>query len=374
MNRTVSLYLDVVRLCAALLVVVSHFSYTRLSGGEYLFIRELKLGSDAVILFFVLSGYVIAYVSANRDRTLTDYSLSRLSRLYSVAFPALLMTVLLDPIGQFLDPELYDGWWNSDSQPIFRFFANLFFVNELWFSSIRPFTNGPYWSLGYEFWYYALFGAAYYYTGRLRLTLVTLIVLISGPKIMILLPIWLMGVWTYRFNQRTKVSIPVGWILFIVPIIVYAWLKSAGIYLEARSFTMQILGEHFVRSQLKFSDEFLISYLYGGLIAINFIGINAIAPVIEKGLVAFERPIRYWAGLTFSIYLFHYPLLQFFSALYGMSVHNPMRHLVLLGSTLGAIVLLGNVTEKKKHVARRILTNLMGRCGFRKDIGLTYRS
>jgi len=358
LNKSVSLYLDVVRLSAALLVLISHFAYTRLSGGDYAYIRTLNVGSDAVILFFVLSGYVIAYVSTSRERTVGRYALNRLSRLYSVVVPALLLTVVLDHIGQALDPALYDGWWYKQDQPVWRFLSNLFFINELWFFSIRPFTNGPFWSLSYEFWYYVLFGAAFYYTGYIRIILVALVLLIAGPKIILLLPIWLMGVWVFHFNQRTHLSITSGWVLFISPIIIYALIKLTGIYVDVKSLSMQLLGEDFVRYQLKFSDEFLISYVYGALVAMHFIGIKAIAPAVESSLVFFEKPIRYWAGLTFSIYLFHYPLLQFFAAFYGMDADHPLRHLLILVSTLVVIVLLGNVTEKKKDVAQKIISQM----------------
>jgi len=362
-NKSVSLYLDVVRLGAALLVLVSHFAYTRLSGGDYSYIRTLNVGSDAVILFFVLSGYVIAYVSASREHTIGHYSMNRLSRLYSVAIPALVLTVVLDQIGQRLDPALYDGWWSKQDQPVWRFVSSLFFVNELWFSSVRPFTNGPFWSLGYEFWYYVLFAAVFYYTGRTRRVLVVLVLLIAGPKVMLLLPIWLMGVWVFRFNQHATLSVISGWLLFFSPIVIYIWIKSTGIDSDAKSLSMLLLSEDFVRYQLKFSDEFLINYCYGALVAIHFIGIKAIAPTVEKYLVFFEKPIRYWAGLTFSIYLFHYPLLQFFAALYGMDTNNPLRHVLILSSTLLVIVLLGNITEKKKHVAHKLISKVMTQLG-----------
>lgn len=358
MNKTLSTYLDFVRLSAAVVVVLSHFAYSRLSGGEYLYIRDLKLGSDAVILFFVISGYVIAYVTEKLDRTGTDYALSRLSRLYSVTFPALILTILLDQLGRVADPTLYDGWWYRDSQPVRRFFANLFFVNELWFDSIRPFSNGPYWSLCYEFWYYALFGAAYYIVGWLRIALITLIVLISGPKIMILFPIWLLGVWTFRFNKKVTVLPAMGWVFVLLPIIVYAWIKSTGIYVDVREFTMEILGEDFVRRKLKFSDEFLISYLYGMLVAMNFVGIKAVSPIIERHIAVVARPIQYCAGLTFSLYLLHYPLLHFFAAVYGGDVHDRGIQALILLSTLAAVVVIGGLTERKKHVARRVFVGL----------------
>ena len=56
-------------------------------------------GHTAVIVFFVLSGYVIAYVSEVKENNVKAYWASRLSRLYSLAIPAVLLTPMLDVLG-----------------------------------------------------------------------------------------------------------------------------------------------------------------------------------------------------------------------------------------------------------------------------------
>ncbi|MDQ3565103.1 MAG: acyltransferase [Pseudomonadota bacterium] len=356
MTAALSLYLDLVRFVAAIVVLLSHFAYTRISGGEYLILR--RFGADAVIVFFVLSGYVIAYVSAERERTLGEYAINRCARLYSVAFPALIATVIFDQMGRVLDPALYAGWWYKDSEALWRFFANLLFVNELWFTSIRPFSNGPYWSLGYEFWYYALYGACFYCGGRIRAVLAVLIALIAGPKILMLLPAWLIGVWTYRFNRSQQVSVPIGWVLFLSPILIYSFIKASGIDIAARMATMAVIGPEFVMSKLKHSDEFLLNHLYALLVALNFIGMRAISHSLDRIPPWIEQAIRYWAGLTFSIYLLHYPALHFFAALYGGERSEPLTQILILSSTFAAIVLIGGFTERKKHLLRRVLARI----------------
>ncbi len=67
MNRGFSTYLDLLRFGAAVVVLMSHYGYERMSGGRWLWIRDLNLGSDAVIVFFVLSGFVIAHVAARPE-------------------------------------------------------------------------------------------------------------------------------------------------------------------------------------------------------------------------------------------------------------------------------------------------------------------
>src|SRR3954467_15833841 len=101
MKRGTSLYLDVVRFAAALMVFLEHLrAHTRSGFGHFwaahpFWYSHFNLFSQtAVTVFFVLSGYVIAHVLATRERTPVDYVASRLARLYSVVLPALLLTAI----------------------------------------------------------------------------------------------------------------------------------------------------------------------------------------------------------------------------------------------------------------------------------------
>src|SRR5260221_5563674 len=53
-------------------------------------------GHSAVVIFFVLSGYVITYVASERETTLRDFALSRCARIYAVAVPTLILAIVLD--------------------------------------------------------------------------------------------------------------------------------------------------------------------------------------------------------------------------------------------------------------------------------------
>jgi peptidoglycan/LPS O-acetylase OafA/YrhL len=87
MNRELSLYLDICRFCAAAMVFLGHVSDHQWSGG---FLWQIGgFGEDAVAVFFVLSGFVIGYVSDARENAASSYTASRLARLWSVAVPAL---------------------------------------------------------------------------------------------------------------------------------------------------------------------------------------------------------------------------------------------------------------------------------------------
>src|SRR6266446_3788396 len=105
MTNALSLYLDMLRFGAAFTVFVSHYADGRFSGG--LFWQMQPYGHTAVLVFFVLSGFVIAWVTETRERTLEEYSLSRLARLYSVILPAFIITAVLDHFAMAIDSRLY---------------------------------------------------------------------------------------------------------------------------------------------------------------------------------------------------------------------------------------------------------------------------
>lgn len=65
MTSALSLYLDALRFGAAFIVFVSHYAAGRYSGG--LFWQVMDYGRIAVLVFFVLSGFVIAWVTEARE-------------------------------------------------------------------------------------------------------------------------------------------------------------------------------------------------------------------------------------------------------------------------------------------------------------------
>ena len=355
MNKSTSIYLDLVRLLAAGTVFAVHANYDRFTGGLPIFWRLSSLGNDAVMVFFVLSGFVIAYVSHQKEKTVKEYFASRFARLYSVAAPALLLTVVLDFIGSRINYAIYDGWWFQADHPVWRLLANFFFVNELWFSSIRPFSNGPFWSLGYEFWYYALFAAAYYLKGPRQYFLIAAIGLLVGPKILMLFPIWLLGVWVYWRTLKSPASLPSGLLMFFGSAAAYLVFRQGGFPQSLLDWTLGQLGSKFVDDDLAWSKEFLSSYILGALVAVHLIGAATVAPRLSLLLERFETPIRYLAGYTFAIYLLHYPLLQFFAALATPIAGQSLRAAIVLCGTVLGVWAVGTVTERRKGDLRRWL-------------------
>jgi peptidoglycan/LPS O-acetylase OafA/YrhL len=136
--------LESIRGFAAFYVVLHHMAR------EFLPHRWYRLpfvfGPEAVIVFFVLSGFVIFYSTSTNplDLQLRNYSVKRVRRIYPIFLCALLLAYLSQAI---VVRSLFVPSWKTLA-------GNLAMFQGI---SIDPFYDGPLWSLSYEWWFYVLF-------------------------------------------------------------------------------------------------------------------------------------------------------------------------------------------------------------------------
>ncbi len=366
MTRSFSLYLDLLRAVAAFVVLLSHFAYPRYTDGTYLIIRELNLGSDAVVLFFVLSGLVIAFVAQEKDRVPQRFFFNRATRMYSVALPALVIGFLLDRSGATLNPAAYDSWWYNPISFSETLFYGLTFSGEwapVW--GLRLGTNGPYWSLSYEIAYYLIFGAAVFLHGLKRVAAVALLCVLAGPNVLLLMPVWLMGVglWKLIRGGELVLSNGVAWGLAVVPPVLYALCLAfdvPGLLLNAMA-TLSGLEIEIYRAVTRFSDEFVWNTIVGALAAVHLLGVWALAKTWQTNGGAPERAIRWLAGASFSLYLVHYPVLQFAHSVLPLGPSGPLRDLALLVVVTAVCLVFARLFERPLPQLRKALRQAFGR-------------
>lgn len=355
MKREFSIYLDLVRLLAALMVVIYH-SNVRMVIAEKLPLSNH--GHAAVIVFFVLSGYVISHITDTRERAPLDYWASRLSRLYSLALPAVLLSPLLDLAGEALAPQFYAeattynlGW--------LRILSSLCFLNEIWSVSIMSFSNVPYWSLCYEMWYYILFAIVTFTGGRKRLLLGGAAMLLLGPKILLLAPVWVLGVVLQRAAWLRRLSEPQGWALFLLSWPLYYLFQDAGLSEAGSALLRDWIGAEW-HADLTFSKFFIGDYPLALIIAANFAGCRAIAHRFGFLLLPCEKLIRTLSAYTFALYILHQPLLQFFAAVFNGDPRGRLFYAEVMAATLLAIAVVGTVIERRRPHLRRLIRRLLG--------------
>lgn len=346
MKKPTSIYLDLVRFSAAVSVFFCHVSGERLTGG--LFWQMGPYGIEAVDVFFVLSGFVIAYVYDTRERNLTDYAVSRCARIYSVAIPALILTFLLDAIGRAARPALYtEAWHYVWHHRLSQVLHALTFTNQLWFNNLPPGSDFPFWSLGFEVWYYVIFGVAMFTAKSWRIPAVLLVLVIMGPKIVAMLPLWLMGAGAYHIAKRNRlpgilaammcVGAPVVWIVYEV----IAWRVG-------RPIAPNWIGR----------PPIIQDFIIGSLFAIHLIGFDRIAEIPGPILLRFAKPIRWFAGSTLTLYLFHLPLAQFIAALSPFAASAWQTRVMIYGGVPVLVLIIAGFTERRKDIWRQAFEHL----------------
>lgn len=353
MNRNLSLYLDLLRILAALTVVVGHLlSFAPASSLWHL----RPLGHEAVIVFFVLSGFVIAYAVEARDRDLASFTISRLARLYSVLLPCLIVTPLIFLWVRHIDPGYF--LVQADDQTRAKTIVeNAFFLNQAWFENALYFGNAPLWSLSHEFWYYAIFGAAFFLKAWKRAAAVAAGCLIAGPKMLLLMPVWLMGAAAYHLVRRgvpARRGAPIAG-ASILALFVYFLFR---LDLPLGRLSLTIIGSRNLAAFLS-ARFFVADYALGLMIAAHFIGMAGIAGPIRLNAAA--PLIRGLAGFTFSIYVFHFPLLYLGDVLLPPDLPPNWRALAIFTGAVGGACLLGLFTERKKHIYVQALEAIRSR-------------
>jgi peptidoglycan/LPS O-acetylase OafA/YrhL len=339
MNRATSLYLDVVRPLAALVVLLSHV------GGELAFLAPA--GVQAVDVFFVLSGFVIAHVSGSRERDPHSYFVSRAARIYSVAIPAIILTAILDSIGMNENPTAYAGPFQPITLGVLARCVS--FLNEQWSTHRFPGSDSPYWSLGFEVWYYVAFGVWIFLPHPWRWIAIFAVLTFIGPKVAFLFPLWLMGVCVYRICGKPITIQPLtGWILFAAPLLILLLYQLVP-HPPMQPF-INIIPD-FIRF-LSLGQDYLVGLLFSA----HLIGFTMVSATFSRMLENHARSIRWIAGATFSIYLAHLPIMTFFVALLPWPNFSPWVVALRITITILACLAFAEVSERRKDAWRRLIT------------------
>ncbi|MBI3707370.1 MAG: acyltransferase [Proteobacteria bacterium] len=343
MPRPFSIYLDLLRVIAALTVFGVHAAQIAFRLADV----PTRLAHDAVIVFFVLSGYVIAFSARERDRDLATYAINRGGRIYSVALPAVLLTLALDVLAAAID-----------SRPLGYPYAKLWlylpfylaFATDWWFLAEDMLSNVPYWSLSYEVAYYALFAAFFFYAGVKRIALLVLILAIVGIKVWVLLPIWAAGCAVYHLHRHLAMPRATARLLFFGSLIGFAAIKYLGLDAGLDDAVNALLGG-LPRAYLRYSRTFAGDVLVGGLVALNILAARD-SDFRSLARRTASRPIAAAAAVSFSFYLYHYPLLLFADTVGPAADGSIGRAALGTGLVAVAIVLLAQITERRKPAFR----------------------
>jgi peptidoglycan/LPS O-acetylase OafA/YrhL len=351
-----SLLLDLVRFSAALMVAFGHLTQHYFSNGW----RDTTGHAvEAVGVFFVLSGFVIRYVSRLKYGKIGEYWIDRASRIYSVFLPAIGFTLVVYWIAIRINPGYYLPNWGLFSNHLLgRLALNLTLTSQLWSRTVNFLCNAPLWSISYEGVYYAIYGCAFYLRGAWRWITVLGLVALAGAHIALLFPLWLLGCVVYeiyvrltlrRTGWRTHLSfaaLAAAGVLLWRPVIamIFGWKNGMTRFLWVHHLPPPNLHWTLDYYRMGIPAAFLMLWL---LVAVHGLRVEARSRWV--------RSIRILAEGTFPLYVMHFPLYVLVASVIPYDHGNPVTKIAMLLAAIAFGVLLAFPTNHLKDAMRNRL-------------------
>ena len=330
-------WLDLVRVLAAFAVLVGHAVQLGLYTGYFPF--SIALQQNAVIVFFVLSGLLVAH-SAERARLLRFYVIARVSRILPVTLGAVAISLAVSTLdASFHTPLQFaeDASWNDPASSI----GALLFLGESYLPDFA--LNPPYWSLCYEVWFYAMFGAATFLKGRAQIAWLAFLGLAAGPNVLLLLPCWLLGV----VLQRRAVSLPMRWSRPAIALALASLPAVPHIAGPGLTLLMKIAPWDLGHSL------YALSYLVlAACVATGLMGLRTLSDHGWTVPARCQAGVRYFAEMSFSLYLLHWPLLKLLRLAGWSAGSNLAGFAFILIAVVGLSGAFAALTERKRPALR----------------------
>lgn len=330
-HLTLASFVDMARWMAAAAVMFAHLRSPLLLGYNDLSAEQrpmwVKLWyfltgmhSEAVIVFFVLSGFLVGGLAAARMSEgrfdPNSYAIDRISRLFIAYFPALLLTGAVDLIGiqWFSSSGLWDGQQlmmaQKDPGKIFEnnlgwtaVLGNVLMVQS--YLVVPLGSNGPLWTLSSEFWFYAVFGLLMTAALRPRYRVLLVVLAVAACGMLGLQFVGFFGLWLIGFGVACIAPRRVGHPL-IPLVMLLAYLGTL------RAFSAVIDAD---------SSRLLLSH-YGLALIFAWLLLSMRSRRVA-GIETLGRLNKFMADFSYSLYLIHFPLLLLAIAVLGRITGDP---------------------------------------------------
>ena len=289
------LALDLVRALAAFTVLAAHVrgaswvEFGALPSGQqtapvYAFFALTRLGQEAVMVFFVLSGLLVGGKLIERVRNgafrLEDYAADRAVRIFLPLIPACIFTVAINWMVFGISPD------------IAQLCLNIVGLNGVLSPTLT--NNGPLWSLAYEIWFYVLGGALAVAFSRGHVSAIAIAflgVLVFSVLNASYLLFWAAGaVMVLVLSARRAGAMAIFGAACASCGVVLVQLAMASKSVEASAAVPLFVAEAVL--------------CIGFSLCLPFLCRNATSSV----LAPFGRAIRFASSISYTVYLVHYPV------------------------------------------------------------------
>lgn len=295
---------DWLRAVASIAVMVAHaraghwLPYSEMEAGSksYMalaFVTITRPGAEWVAVFFFLSGYLISKGVGDQLRNgtfdATRYFCNRAARIYAPLLPALLLSLAL-------------SWTLNSPASASDFFGNLLNLQGA-VASVRSFAgNNVLWSLPYEWWLYVAFGTGVAICSDRKwrpwnVAGIVMAGLVLANLRSVHIVCWAVGVVTAQVATSRKLETRAAFLL--------------GLAITLAGFVASQLSSPTADNLMQ--DDFLRSC---GLVSIC-LGLSVMSYRLGADNGEASSGTRWLgvklAGISYSLYLTHYPLLRVFS-------------------------------------------------------------
>lgn len=279
------------------------------------FFLVTRMGHEAVMVFFVLSGYLVGGPLIERTRSgglqPINYFVDRFCRIFIPLIPACVLAALVG--------HLVTGVHESPVNILVSALA----LNDI----IAPTSqyNPPLWSVSFEVWFYILAGFLAIAIGKQRSLLgyfgVAIATLVFTRLDAVFILFWVTGALTYSLRDKFE-----RWEWFLLGLIL-------AIVFAAVFETNKASGDVLNKAQVVYAQ------------AIMCVGVSLMLPYlctegVNRSLRPFEWLAINLAKFSYSMYLFHFPLLMIIMHYFTpMEVLGPREILTYLAVTIVMIAL-----------------------------------
>jgi peptidoglycan/LPS O-acetylase OafA/YrhL len=336
------IFLDGLRGLAAFYVMVGHArwllwegystgyakhpgAYSLLDKALVYFSTLFTCGHQAVLLFFVLSGFVIHLKYAKRLRSDRQwarfdgrqYFRRRVRRLYPPLLFTMLITMLLDQFGSHLGYAIYSQrtpypLLNQNVVPRHDWLTGLGNISFLMNTYVPVWgTNGPLWSLKFEWWFYTIY-PLFWWIGKKSIALAT------GIMAALFALSFYPSLWAVALFQDVF-SMMLAWWFGVLLADVYAGRIRVSFWKLAplAALVPVLLVIHL--------NDVFENILWGAA----FTGLIAACFAWQQGgrrLLALEK-FKWLGDMSYTLYVVHFPIMVFMSGwLMSLSAGGTLPH------------------------------------------------
>jgi peptidoglycan/LPS O-acetylase OafA/YrhL len=296
--------LDLLRAVAAQMVCVGH--------GISFFIPALRpdrlplMQNVGVLIFFVLSGFLIAYVLIERSKSpeynFWQFLIGRFARIYSALLPALIVVAVIDGFviyrtGAPTIARYYDWPTLLANLLMLENYRGVFLQSSAHWSSFG--SDSPLWTLAIEWHIYLFVGTIFFMGARPRSIpyLIPIAFLFGQSPAHYLLGslqedgvgrglflLWIGGSYLFLISQRIRLSKTFSIFLFAVAGVAYLCFTKTG------------------------HEYNFLTYPALLIVIFGLIQFTQHTTVFSRSKL--ERVIRFVAGYSFTLYLVHYTIMM----------------------------------------------------------------